>query len=460
MYGSMVDLKSMQRAGTAAARSASGGPPIWFSLGMAVVFMCSGCVDLAKPWERAGRLDAGGTGGLGGNGQTATGSGGQTVTTFPSGLDGGDIVDGGESDQAVLGGSGDTAMPGAGGNIEVGSGGADGRSTSGTGEAWDAGSGGVDSATPDDGLVVQTGGTGGDAIDGAGRSPNDLQVDSPADVPTGDARGTGTADSGKADSGTADSGTADTGTADSRTGDARSGETDGTTDASVGIDGRLSAGLVAYYPCESATNAVLPDSSGHKNDGTLASGAGAATGTACSFAGGEVGNGLFLDSANKGYLSVPSGILASAVEMTVAQWVYLKSNPSWQRIFDFGQDQNVDMVFVSNNNSTGRPRFAISLTGPSGAQVIDGPSAFPTGSWTHLAIVIGPSGGILYINGQQVGANSSLTLRPVDLGSTPNNFFGRSQYASDPYLDGNLDEIRIYDRALTPAEISALANGS
>jgi hypothetical protein len=345
-------------------------------------------------------------------------------------------------------------------------------STGGTGEAWDAGSGGVGSTTPDVGFTVQTGGTGGVVIDGAGRSPSDLQVDSPADVPqdapTGDARGSGTADSGTADSGTADSGTADSGTADSgtadsgtadsRTGDARSGGTDVTTDAGVGIDERLSAGLVAYYPCESATSAVLPDSSGHRNDGTLASGAGAGTGTAYSFAGGEVGNALFLDSANKGYLSVPSGILASAVEMTVAQWVYLKSNPSWQRIFDFGQDQNVDMVFVSNNN--GRPRFAISLTGPSGAQVIDGPSAFPTGSWTHLAIVIGPSGGILYINGQQVGANSSLTLRPTDLGSTPNNYFGRSQYATDPYLDGNLDEIRIYDRALTPAEISALANSS
>jgi hypothetical protein len=159
-------------------------------------------------------------------------------------------------------------------------------------------------------------------------------------------------------------------------------------------------------------------------------------------------------------LSLPPGILASAGEMTIAEWVYLKSNPSWQRIFDFGQDQNVDMVLVSNNNNAGQPRFAISLTGPNGAQVIDGPSALPTGIWVHLAVVIGRSGGILYVNGQQVGANSSMTLHPADLGSTPNNFFGRSQYASDPYLDGSLDEIRVYDRALTPAQISALAAGA
>jgi hypothetical protein len=53
-----------------------------------------------------------------------------------------------------------------------------------------------------------------------------------------------------------------------------------------------------------------------------------------------------------------------------------------------------------------------------------------------------------------------MSLHPSDLGSTPNNYFGRSQYASDPYLDGSLDEIRIYDRALTTAEISALAGGA
>ena len=37
---------------------------------------------------------------------------------------------------------------------------------------------------------------------------------------------------------------------------------------------------------------------------------------------------------------------------------------------------------------------------------------------------------------------------------------GRSQYPGDPYLDGDIDEFRIYDRALSPDEVQALANGS
>jgi len=200
----------------------------------------------------------------------------------------------------------------------------------------------------------------------------------------------------------------------------------------------------------------LPDSAGNSHDGTLSS---SGTGAGYSFGSGEVGNALFLNPTDKGYVSVPPGILASAREMTIAEWVYINSNPSWQRIFDFGQDENVDMVLVSNNNNTGLSRFAISQNGPNAAQIIDASSPLPIKTWIHIAVVIGPSGGILYVGGQQAGATPTMTLCPADLGSTANNYFGRSQYASDPYLDGRLDEIRIYDRALAPAEILALASG-
>jgi len=53
----MVDLRGMRRVWTAAARRASGGRSVWISLGMAVAFVCSGCVDLTKPWEGAEGLE-------------------------------------------------------------------------------------------------------------------------------------------------------------------------------------------------------------------------------------------------------------------------------------------------------------------------------------------------------------------------------------------------------------------
>jgi hypothetical protein len=107
-------------------------------------------------------------------------------------------------------------------------------------------------------------------------------------------------------------------------------------------------------------------------------------------------------------------------------------------------------------------RFAISVGGNSSdhEQSMDGQAALTPGVWKHVAVVLGPSGGILYVNGAQVGANAAMTLRPADLGNTQNSWIGRSQFSWDPTFDGNIDELRIYDRALSPAEIQALASGT
>jgi hypothetical protein len=47
-----------------------------------------------------------------------------------------------------------------------------------------------------------------------------------------------------------------------------------------------------------------------------------------------------------------------------------------------------------------------------------------------------------------------MTLRPSSLGSTANNYIGRSQYP-DPHFNGVIDEFRIHNEALSPSEIAA-----
>ena len=49
-----------------------------------------------------------------------------------------------------------------------------------------------------------------------------------------------------------------------------------------------------------------------------------------------------------------------------------------------------------------------------------------------------------------------MTLNSSNLGNTTNNWIGRSQYGSDAFLDGQIDEFRIYNRALSAAEVLAL----
>ncbi|HEY8902644.1 MAG TPA: LamG domain-containing protein, partial [Chthoniobacterales bacterium] len=111
------------------------------------------------------------------------------------------------------------------------------------------------------------------------------------------------------------------------------------------------------------------------------------------------------------------------------------------------------------NGTNGFVRFGITTSGSAGEQQIDGKAALPTGVWTHVAVTVSGGLGILYVNGVEVGRNSTLTLKPLNLGSTTQNWIGRSQY-SDPYLSGAVDDFRIYSGALAASDVQALANGT
>ena len=54
-------------------------------------------------------------------------------------------------------------------------------------------------------------------------------------------------------------------------------------------------------------------------------------------------------------------------------------------------------------------------------------------------------------------ATNSTTYLPKDLGKTTQNWLGRSQFTADGYFGGMLDEVRIYNRALTTGEVRYLA---
>ena len=112
------------------------------------------------------------------------------------------------------------------------------------------------------------------------------------------------------------------------------------------------------------------------------------------------------------------------------------------------------MFLTPQNGSTSKLRFAITTSGAGGEQRIDGTSALSVGPMYHIAVTLAGNIGILYLNGVPVGTNNAITLKPSSLGNTSNNYLGKSQYA-DPYLNGVLDEFRIYTVPLSPIEIAA-----
>jgi hypothetical protein len=215
-------------------------------------------------------------------------------------------------------------------------------------------------------------------------------------------------------------------------------------------------GLVAYYPCESASGSMLADKSGNKKDATLNNGSGGSATAGFTFGPGKVGNGMRLTPADKAFINLPKGIVSKLGQVTIATWVRVNTNTTFQRIFDFGSDTNTFM-YLTSNAGTG-VRFRISSSNGK-SQIVEAAKPLPLRTWTHVALTLGDDGISIFVDGVQVAQQAPATLRASDLGETSNNYLGRSQFAPDPYLDGSLDEFRIYDRVLSTFEIADLASG-
>ena len=84
------------------------------------------------------------------------------------------------------------------------------------------------------------------------------------------------------------------------------------------------------------------------------------------------------------------------------------------------------------------------------------PSVFPTNTWQHIAITYHPSGAKLYLNGEVVAE----TVNSLYLPSSTDLFIGHGMTGSNVYpLKGEVDDLRIYSRALSPQEIARIAAG-
>jgi hypothetical protein len=158
------------------------------------------------------------------------------------------------------------------------------------------------------------------------------------------------------------------------------------------------------------------------------------------------------------YVDLPDGITGDLYDFSVACWVRLNTLDTWSRIFDFGGDANVFMMLTPASGNTGYPYFCITTSGNDGEQGVNGTGALPAGSWQHIAVTRSGNTGILYINTQEVGRNTGMTLNPADLGNTTNNYIGRSQWDHDPYLNASIENFVVYNRALSASEVSALGS--
>ena len=67
-------------------------------------------------------------------------------------------------------------------------------------------------------------------------------------------------------------------------------------------------------------------------------------------------------------------------------------------------------------------------------------------------MVLGKEKTAIYVDGEEVASTPNITIRPSDFRPVM-NYLGRSQFLSDPMLSAWLDDVRVYNYALSANEV-------
>ncbi len=170
---------------------------------------------------------------------------------------------------------------------------------------------------------------------------------------------------------------------------------------------------------------------------------------------------LQLDGTTAEYVDLPNGLISGLYDATFEVWMTWTGGPVWQRIFDFGDDD----TGMEDGHGLGRSYLFLSPHGNGDflravyknamirEVIVDVKPALPTGTESYLAVVFDDTHDHMnvYVNGVLSGSvelDSKLS-QIHDI----NDWLGRSQFGADAHLAGQLNELRIYDAALTDAEI-------
>ena len=203
--------------------------------------------------------------------------------------------------------------------------------------------------------------------------------------------------------------------------------------------GPATAGLVAAFAFDEGSGTTVADQSGNGNNGTLANTTWAATG--------KYGKALSFNGTSSRVTVPNSASLQLTTGMTLEAWV----NPTtvtnaWRDIIEKGND---NYYLMGTTDHSIRPGGGGIVGGSYGEAF--GTAALAVNTWTHLAFTYDGSNLRLYVNGALVatqaktGAITSSTSA-LTIGSDP--FYGQ-------YFSGMIDDLRIYNIALTQTQIQA-----
>ena len=218
------------------------------------------------------------------------------------------------------------------------------------------------------------------------------------------------------------------------------------SDTCNNVSGSLTQGLVGYWPfCGNAN-----DDSGNGNNGTV----NGATLTNDRF--GNANSAYNFNGTNNFIELVNSAQLDNMNDFSISTWYQVNNtSPQFQFLVSkdlMGDPPNGDWDFYVNYNKV-KFDITINTNNNSGTQS----SLILPNTWNHALITRNSSSGLIniYINGI---LENSFTGYIGPYSNTQKMNFGRQGSSNQHFLNGKLDDIGIWNRALTPSEVTQLFN--
>jgi hypothetical protein len=219
--------------------------------------------------------------------------------------------------------------------------------------------------------------------------------------------------------------------------------------------------VIASYGAISVTNSLTvanpPTTLAHRYSFTTdtSDSVGGANGTIVGTPPGVSGGQLVLDGS--GYLTLPGNVinLPTYAAVTFEAWATIGSTPQWSHLFEFGNVAANNIYCAPRADASGLHEFGLS----EGGGVTGGQTLSWAHGWNnvtlHITGVVDPTSSTMavYTNGLLL-VGSDTAGAPLTLLGTNQASLGFSSYPGDPYAIVSIDEFRIYNGALTPAQVA------
>jgi hypothetical protein len=200
---------------------------------------------------------------------------------------------------------------------------------------------------------------------------------------------------------------------------------------------------VAAFGFEEATGATAIDSF-NDFDGTISGATRVTTG--------RFGAALSFDGVNDSVAVANSPALTPAAAMTISAWVRPSVLGAWRPVVSKERSPFPTYGLYASNNAS-RPTARVGTTSD---LTTSGTTAFGLNSWSHVAMTWNGTTLRLFVNGAQVASRTvsgalAASTGPVRLGG---------DVLRNEWFSGTIDEVRLYGRPLSAAEITADMNAA